>query len=186
MDTSSGSNDAYVSATLTTIDVAGNVKDHELETDTHWKSPKGQGEFNWRFKYTLSLPLAEPTRLTLKCWDKDVLGPSDLIGSCVLDLNNLAPAGGSRKKKTSKRKKKSGEDTKAMPLLKKGLKVYRDYKSYARVVECMTEDELRASLGEIRVKQPGQGQTTGLGGSKGKLRVPDGASVEELRSMLMQ
>ena len=70
MDTSSGTNDAYVSATLTTIDERGRVRDHELETDTHWRAPKGQGEFNWRFRYQLSLPLAEPTRLTLKVWDK--------------------------------------------------------------------------------------------------------------------
>ena len=185
MDTSSGMNDAYVSATLTTVDERGNVKDHELETDTHWKAPKGQGEFNWRFKYSVTLPLAEPTKLTLKCWDKDVLGPSDLIGSCVLDLNNLEPPGLSKKKRKKKKGGEASKTIKVTALLKKGLKAYRDYKSYSSAVESMAEPELRAGLAQVRVKQPGQGRK-GAAGKGRKLPVPEGASVVELRAMLLQ
>lgn len=160
------------------------VKDTELETDTHWRAEKGQGVFNWRFKYQIKLPLADPTRLTLKVWDKDVLGPSDLIGSCVLDLNKLEePSLLKRTNKSSRGKDGSTKGLKITPLLKKGLKVYRDYKSYSACVENMTETELRQSLNEIRMKRPGQGKAAGRGA---KLPVPPDANVEQLRNMLLQ
>jgi hypothetical protein len=84
---------------------------------------------------------------------QDVLGPSDLIGSCVLDLNNLEAAAGSRKKKKKKKNKKEQEQKKTFKvtqLLKKGLKSYRDYKSYTTIVETMSEAELRRNLDKIR------------------------------------
>jgi hypothetical protein len=165
--------------------------DSELETDTHWRAEKGQGVFNWRFRYQLTLPLAEPTRLTLKLWDKDVLGPSDLIGSCTLDLNKLEQPS-LLKRRNKKSWDADGMHT-GMPLLKKGLKVYRDYKSYSAAVQNMTEIELREHLDQIRIKRPGQGTKADREGNTAtssrlgsKLSVPADTSVEHLREMLLQ
>ena len=169
------------------------MKDVELETDTHWRAEKGQGVFNWRFRYQLTLPLADPTRLTLKLWDKDVLGPSDLIGSCTLDLNKLERP--SLLKRKNKRNREDGKtaDPAVTPLLKKGLKVYREYKSYSRTVENMTETELLQNLAQIRMKRPGQGTKAGRAHNASarsrlgtKLPIPPDASVEQLRDMLLQ
>lgn len=172
------------------------VTDSELETDTHWRAEKGQGVFNWRFRYQLRLPLAEPTRLTFKLWDKDVLGPSDLIGSCTLDLNQLEQP--SLLKRRIKKTQDgghtpTGKGHKSMSLLKKGLKVYRDYKSYSAAVQNMTETELHESLDQIRVKRPGQGTKAGRESNTAtssrlgaKLPVPVGSDVEQLRELLLQ
>ena len=170
------------------------MSDSELETDTHWRAEKGQGVFNWRFRYQLRLPLAEPTRLTFKLWDRDVLGPSDLIGSCTLDLNELEQPGLLKRRNKKTRdgdRTPTGKGHKGMPLLKKGLKVYRDYKSYSAAVQNMTETELRENLDQIRVKRPGQGtkanrENTTASRLGVKLPVPADSSVEQLRELLLQ
>ena len=124
-----------------------------------------------RFKYTLQLPCGL-ARLTLKLWDTDVIGASDLIGSTVLDLQALPP--------TSQRRRMAAKRSKGTtPLLHNGLKAIRGHRSFGSRVAAMTAQELRDALSEVRVKRPG-----GVTGKK--LAVGKDADLAELRELLLQ
>ena len=53
-------------------------------TDTHWNSKDGQGLFNWRLKYPITVPNPKP-RFKLQVWDRNVLTPNGAI--CEANLN---------------------------------------------------------------------------------------------------
>ncbi|KAK2963825.1 putative Dysferlin protein [Blattamonas nauphoetae] len=58
------------------------------ETDVHWRSTNGEGNFNWRMVFRVQLPIRVP-RLKLQIWDKDILTPNDSIAEAVLNLNGV-------------------------------------------------------------------------------------------------
>ncbi|OMJ83746.1 hypothetical protein SteCoe_15288 [Stentor coeruleus] len=59
------------------------------ETDTHYRCQNGQGQFNWRMKFPITLP-SEDCRVTLQIWDRDVFTPSDFIGDATFKFSQLA------------------------------------------------------------------------------------------------
>eukprot|EP00762_Andalucia_godoyi_P001218 ANDGO_04901.mRNA.1 Synaptotagmin-4 len=58
------------------------------KTDTHWRSKNGKGQFNWRFKFPVTIPCKVP-RLKVQIWDKDILNPNDAIAEVNLNLLGL-------------------------------------------------------------------------------------------------
>ena len=59
-------------------------------TETHARALAGQGSFNWRFKWPVTLDpsiKSEDARLGLQMWDLDVLSPNDYLGEAQLDLH---------------------------------------------------------------------------------------------------
>eukprot|EP01113_Clastostelium_recurvatum_P029777 TRINITY_DN359_c0_g1_i2.p1 TRINITY_DN359_c0_g1~~TRINITY_DN359_c0_g1_i2.p1 ORF type:complete len:700 (+),score=238.67 TRINITY_DN359_c0_g1_i2:262-2100(+) len=57
-------------------------------TDTHYRSENGEGMFNWRMVWPITLPLKNP-RLKLQLWDKDLLNPNDVIAEATVDLKGF-------------------------------------------------------------------------------------------------
>ncbi|KAH7819075.1 putative myoferlin-like protein [Monocercomonoides exilis] len=66
------------------------TKDQQ-ETDVHWRSTNGIGNFNWRFVFPLTLPCHVP-RLKLQIWDKNMLSANDSIAEAVLHLGGVFKA----------------------------------------------------------------------------------------------
>ena len=89
MDELTQMNDLFITGNLTTCDENRKIHSHLLETDTHWRAPAGQGDFNWRWKWDVKLPVMDPTRLLIEAWDQDVVGSNDFIGNLQLDINAL-------------------------------------------------------------------------------------------------
>jgi C2 domain len=56
------------------------------DTDCHWKATDGFGSFNWRMKFPIELPMANP-RFKIQLWDKDLLSANDIICEASLDLS---------------------------------------------------------------------------------------------------
>ncbi len=84
LDVLTNMNDMFINAQLTTVGMQNGKPDRAMrETDVHWRAKGNKGSFNWRMKFDVELPLGEgsPSRLTLKCLDKDPMTFSeDLIG----------------------------------------------------------------------------------------------------------
>ena len=80
------------------------------QTDVHYRSLTGEGNFNWRFVFKFDYLSSEekivvkrketmlswdeseeklPARLSLQVWDADLVGADDFLGALVLDLNNM-------------------------------------------------------------------------------------------------
>lgn len=71
--------------------VTGRVGDQPLQsTDTHLRSKKGKGNFNWRMKFPINLPYREQApRLRLQVWDLDFFSADDSIAETLLSLKSL-------------------------------------------------------------------------------------------------
>lgn len=83
-DTITNQNDLYVTGRL---DVPGS-KLKALHTDTHLRSKKGKGSFNWRMKFPVTLPVAEP-RFSLQIWDKDFFSANDSICEVYISFKHF-------------------------------------------------------------------------------------------------
>jgi hypothetical protein len=61
------------------------------ETDTHWRSQKGVGNFNYRMVFPIKFDPAEPqnTRLKVSAWDRDIISANDSIGEVVLPMKSF-------------------------------------------------------------------------------------------------
>jgi hypothetical protein len=91
-----------------------NGLEEKLETDVHYRSMDGEGNFNWRFVFPFEyLPAEEvmvvrkkehfwsldetefkmPLSLTIQIWDNDKFSADDFLGTLELNLDNMpAPA----------------------------------------------------------------------------------------------
>lgn len=76
-------NDLYITGTL---DLPG-IK--QQSTDLHYRSKKGVGNFNWRMKFPVDLPVKRPPRFRLAIWDKDYFSANDSICEANLSLAGL-------------------------------------------------------------------------------------------------
>ncbi|XP_077968337.1 otoferlin-like isoform X2 [Styela clava] len=86
------------------------VGEDKQETDIHYRSLTGEGNFNWRFIYPFDYLIAEekivitkkeslfawdetefkiPPRLNLQVWDADHFSADDFLGSLTLDLTHF-------------------------------------------------------------------------------------------------
>lgn len=63
------------------------------ETDTHWRSKKGKGSFNWRMKFDVELgPSTKFMKfpyLHFQMWDRDLLKWNDCIADGVIDIGRF-------------------------------------------------------------------------------------------------
>jgi len=57
-------------------------------TDTHWRSENGEGKFNWRMNFRVTVPNAIP-KFKVQIWDKDILNPNDAIAEANLNLRTF-------------------------------------------------------------------------------------------------
>lgn len=64
-------------------------KEHDKETDTHYRCARGKGSWNWRMKFPLMLPQPENT-LTIQIWDRDVFSRNDFIAEASIEFNDIA------------------------------------------------------------------------------------------------
>ncbi|XP_033842448.1 fer-1-like protein 6 [Periophthalmus magnuspinnatus] len=113
--TGQSSSDIYIKSWLK------GLENDRQETDVHYNSLTGEGNFNWRFvfpfnylpaekmmvvqqkEHIFSLDKAEkkfPTVLVLQVWDFDTLSSDDFIGTVELDLHSFSP--GAKSSKTCK------------------------------------------------------------------------------------
>jgi hypothetical protein len=67
------------------------LKKPNQETDTHWFTNNGNGNFNWRFKWPLkmSVETIRWPRLSIQIFDKDLLFPDEQICYHTLKLDKL-------------------------------------------------------------------------------------------------
>ncbi|XP_073481300.1 otoferlin isoform X18 [Aquarana catesbeiana] len=96
-------------------------QEDKQDTDVHYHSLTGEGNFNWRFIYPFDYLMAEekiviskkesmfswdeteykiPARLTLQVWDADHFSADDFLGAIELDLNRF-PRGAKTAKQCS-------------------------------------------------------------------------------------
>ncbi|KAM6979612.1 fer-1-like protein 4 [Aplochiton taeniatus] len=89
------------------------LEDDKQETDVHFNSLTGEGNFNWRFVFRFSyLPtekeivyqkkesifsvdkteFRQPAVLVLQVWDYDIIGSNDFLGSIELRLSDMVRA----------------------------------------------------------------------------------------------
>ena len=97
------------------------------ETDIHWVAREGIGNFNYRIKFDIDLPLADPARIAIKCWDKDALTfSSDLIGFQEFNANKI--------------------------LFKEGLDNWHEHLERMKILDELSEDEIDHELSKIMIK----------------------------------
>ncbi|KAA6376212.1 MAG: hypothetical protein EZS28_028263 [Streblomastix strix] len=66
------------------LDKSGNKQ----ESDVHWRSTNGTGNFNYRMIYALILPSKVP-RFCLQVWDKNKIHSNASIADAVLHLGGI-------------------------------------------------------------------------------------------------
>jgi len=80
---------AFRDAKMSDIFVVGYIEGMEPQkTDIHWRSENGEGMFNWRMVFPVTLPYKTP-RLKIQLWDKDLLNPNDVIAEASLNLGGF-------------------------------------------------------------------------------------------------
>ena len=62
----------------------------DKQTDTHFRAANGRGSWNWRLKYSITLPNPLANILKLQVWDKDFLSGNDLISECSIEFDDIA------------------------------------------------------------------------------------------------
>ncbi|ELU05062.1 hypothetical protein CAPTEDRAFT_184805 [Capitella teleta] len=114
------------------IFVRGYLKGPALDgqqTDIHYRSLTGEGNFNWRFVFPFDYLKAEekavytikegvfdaseteqkiPPQITLQVWDADIVSSDDFLGSVVLDMNRIPKPAKNLKNCSLKMLKKDG------------------------------------------------------------------------------
>jgi hypothetical protein len=60
----------------------------QKETDTHLGSEDGNGVFNWRMKFPLTIPCPFP-RLRFTVYDFETLGADESLGECVISFRKI-------------------------------------------------------------------------------------------------
>ncbi|CAB4068037.1 OTOF [Lepeophtheirus salmonis] len=124
--------DAFFSGDkMSDIYVKGWLKgpDDAQQTDVHYRSLTGEGNFNWRFLFPFEYLAAEekvviskkesmfswdettskvPARLTLQVWDADHFSKDDFLGAITMDLNRFPRGAKTAKKCTSDMLKTDG------------------------------------------------------------------------------
>ena len=73
--------DLYVRATINCLPAK--------ETDTHYRCRDGNGQFNWRMKFPITLP-CDDYLIDLQIWDRDVFSANDFIGAASFYFRELA------------------------------------------------------------------------------------------------
>lgn len=63
------------------------------ETDTHWRCYAGEGSWNWRLKFPVTLPMKpEMARLHIQLWDRDVVKVrARPLACCAANAAHCAP-----------------------------------------------------------------------------------------------
>jgi len=70
--------------------VTGKLGDHKHQlTDTHWSSPDGRGEFNWRLIWDVIIPSRKENRLLVQIWDKNMVSTNEALAECTVNLTNI-------------------------------------------------------------------------------------------------
>ncbi|MES1915775.1 MAG: hypothetical protein MHM6MM_007676, partial [Cercozoa sp. M6MM] len=86
-DTITDMNDLYVTGQLELGRGAPVLK--RQQTDTHMRAQGGMGNFNWRMKVPVELPLKKSPRFRLQLWDRDFFSPNDSICEVTFSLASL-------------------------------------------------------------------------------------------------
>eukprot|EP00301_Raphidiophrys_heterophryoidea_P013214 c2057_g1_i1.p1 GENE.c2057_g1_i1~~c2057_g1_i1.p1 ORF type:complete len:1364 (-),score=380.71 c2057_g1_i1:181-4272(-) len=79
-------NDMYIS-----VELNGNGKVQKQDTDVHWRSSDGKGNFNYRMMFDIELPMKKP-RLKFQVWDQDIIGANDALGEATISSTTLQRA----------------------------------------------------------------------------------------------
>jgi len=105
------------------------VGEDDQQTDVHYRSMTGEGNFNWRFIFPFDYLKAEdkivfrkkdsifdineqeykvPPNFTMQVWDADLVSADDFLGSITLDLNRIPKPAKNVKKCSMKMLNKDG------------------------------------------------------------------------------
>ena len=68
--------------------VSATVGDTRQQTDVHYRSQTGNGSFNWRMIFPVTLPMQDPS-ITIAIWDKDIVSPNDFISEGTLSFKDM-------------------------------------------------------------------------------------------------
>lgn len=160
--------DIYVKAWL------GNPNEKQ-ETDVHYRSMDGDGNFNWRFVFPFKFIPAEecmvikekehfwsldetekrmPPMLTLQIWDNDMFSKDDFLGSVELNLNSMPDMAKTSDKCTLDQLpqfNKTGKKVKMVSLLEKK-KMNGFWACYSNDKELLAEGETAKLAGKIEME----------------------------------
>ena len=76
-----GTSDIYIKAWVNNME--------PKETDTHFRCQNGNGSFNWRMKFPITIP-DDIYRCSVQIWDRDILSFNDFIADATFEFKSLA------------------------------------------------------------------------------------------------
>uniref|UniRef100_A0AAY4BAX5 C2 domain-containing protein n=1 Tax=Denticeps clupeoides TaxID=299321 RepID=A0AAY4BAX5_9TELE len=157
-------------------------QEDKQDTDVHYHSLTGEGNFNWRFLFPFDYLLAEekiviskkesmfswdeteykiPARLTLQVWDADHFSADDFLGAIELDLNRF-PRGAKTAKQCSIDMVQNEQELPTISIFKqKRVKGWWPFILYCECLQGKVEAELHLITAEEAEKNP-----VGLGRSE--------------------